>query len=317
MTHKMTQKMKQTTDFSHRTDTFASASGAPIFYQEWQPSSPAKAHVLIVHGVGEHSGRYRHLVQALLAAGYAVYGHDHQGFGRSGGARGFVSQFRDYLGDISQMLALAQTRNPALPCCLYGHSMGGLIGLYYLLEMPGAIDLAVISAPGLHPQLDPLNRFLKQVMVMLNRVRPSLSFPQPGSLHTISRDAEEVRLAQTDPLWVRKRSARWVVEIFATMREVAARAGEIRLPLLMLQGSADAIVSPEATQTFFENVSSPDKTLRLYEGYYHEIHNDLGREKPLADVIAWLDERCESFGAIAAETVSETATEIAAETAPQ
>lgn len=286
-----------TSDFDgQRSGSFLSESGVPIFYRQWQPPAPAQATILIVHGLGEHGGRYRHLVGALLQAGYHVYAHDHQGFGRSGGARGFVNQFQDYLRDLTQVVALARLHNPGLPCCLYGHSMGGLISLYYLLEMPGAVDLAVIAAPALQAQLDLLNRFLKQVMILFNQVRPTLAIPQPGSFDVLSRDPEEVRLAAMDPLWVHKRSARWVVEILATMQEVAGRAPEIRQPILMLQGTADTVISPAATQEFFKHISSADKTLQIYEGYYHELHNDLGRARPINDLLEWLHAHCPTGG---------------------
>ncbi len=278
--------------FGFSTGSFRSESGASVFYRHWRPAGPARAVVLILHGLGEHGGRYRHLVAALAQAGYLVYAHDHQGFGRSGGARGFVNCFQDYLDDITQVVMMARRRNPGLPCCLYGHSMGGMLGLHYLMEMPGAVDLAAISAPALQPQLDPLNRFLKQLLVLLHRVWPTLTMPQPGSQDGLSRDVREVHLAMSDPLGVHHRNARWVVEIFATMQEVTDRAGEVRLPILMMQGMADVVVLPAAAQAFFHRLSSADKTLHLYEGYYHELHNDLGRERPIGELIAWLDARC-------------------------
>ena len=275
------------------TGSLRSESGIPIFYRRWQPARPARAVVLILHGVGEHGGRYRHLVSALLQAGYLVYAHDHQGFGRSGGARGWINRFHDYLSDITQIVSMARQRNPGLPCCLYGHSMGGLIGLYYLLEMPGAVDLSIISSPALqtHP-LSAANRFFKQLLLLLHRVRPNLAFAQRGTLDVISRDWQEVHLATIDSLGVRHRSARWVVEFFETMLEVRDRAAEIHLPLLMMHGKADAVVMPAATEAFLDSVSSADKTLRLYEGYYHELHNELDRAKPIGDMVAWLNDRC-------------------------
>ncbi|MYH61667.1 MAG: lysophospholipase, partial [Caldilineaceae bacterium SB0675_bin_29] len=103
-------------------------------------------------------------------------------------------------------------------------------------------------------------------------------------------------IAMRDSLGVPLRSARWVVEIFETMQEVGDRANEIRLPVLMMQGLADAVVVPSATQEFFAQVGSEDKSLRLYEGYYHELHNDLGRERPIGAVLDWLNARCPEPG---------------------
>ena len=277
----------------HSTGYLRSESGLPIFYSRWRPEGPPRGVVLILHGLGEHSGRYRHLVGALLRGGYTVYAHDHQGFGRSGGARCYVQGFHDYLSDITQVLSMARRRDPGLPCCLYGHSMGGLIGLLYLMEIPGAVDVSVIASPSLQShKLSLVNRILKRMLELLHRVQPGLTFRQRGSLDILSRDWEEVQLALKDSLGVPLRSARWVVEFFETMQEVNERASEIRMPILMMQGLADAVVVPSATQEFFARVGSEDKSLRLYEGYYHELHNDLGRERPIGAVLDWLNARC-------------------------
>lgn len=281
----------------HSTGYLSGESGLPIFYSRWRPVGSARGAVLILHGLGEHSGRYRHLVGALHQAGYLVYAHDHQGFGRSGGARCYVQGFHDYLSGVTQVLSMARKENPGLPFCLYGHSMGGLIGLLYLMEAPGAADLAVIASPSLQSHdLSPLNRVLKRILELTHRVRPQLTFRQRGTLDILSRDWEEVQIAMRDSLGVPLRSARWVVEFFETMHEVSERANEVRLPILMMQGLADAVVVPSATQEFFANMGSEDKSLRLYEGYYHELHNDLGRERPIGAVLDWLNARCPDPG---------------------
>ncbi len=278
---------------AHSTGYLRSESGLPIFYSCWRPEGSARGVVIILHGLGEHSGRYRHLVAALLRAGYMVYAHDHQGFGRSGGARCYVQGFHDYLSDISQVVSMARMRNAGLPCCLYGHSMGGLIGLLYLMEAPGAVDLAVVSSPSLQSHdLSLVNRLLKRMLELLHRIRPQLTFRQRGSLDILSRDWQEVQRAMWDSLGVPLRSANWVVEFFETMQEVGDRAKEVHIPILMMQGLADAVVVPAATQAFFAQVGSEDKSLRLYEGYYHELHNDLGRERPIGAVLNWLNARC-------------------------
>ena len=277
----------------HSTGYLRSDSGLPIFYSRWRPVDPARGAVLVLHGLGEHSGRYRHLVGALHQAGYLVYAHDHQGFGRSGGARCYVQGFHDYLSGVTQVLSMGRKENPGLPFCLYGHSMGGLIALLYLMEAPGAADLAVIASPSLRSHdLSLVNRVLKRILELTHRVRPQLTFRQRGTLDILSRDWEEVQIAMGDSLGVPLRSARWVVEFFETMQEVSDRADEIRLPVLMMQGLADAVVVPSATQEFFAGIGSDDKSLRLFEGYYHELHNDLGRERPIGAVLDWLNARC-------------------------
>ena len=175
--------------------------------------------------------------------------------------------------------------------------MGGLIGLLYLMEAPGAADLAVIASPSLRSHdLSPVNRILKRILELTHRVRPQLTFRQRGSLDILSRDWEEVQIAMRDSLGVPLRSARWVVEFFETIEEVSDRANEILLPVLMMQGLADAVVVPSATQEFFAQIGSDDKSLRLFEGYYHELHNDLERERPIGAVLDWLNARCPDTG---------------------
>lgn len=273
----------------HRTGEFTGVRGVPIFYQSWLPENGvSRGVVVLVHGLGEHSGRYGNLVECLLPEGYGVYANDHQGFGRSGGLRGHVERFMDYVADVRQTVDLAGREHPGRPIALFGHSMGGLIGLLYALEHPDTVQFLVISAPALRAETAPHLVFLMRVM---NLVRPTFTITRPGDGSGISRDPEVVRAFVEDPLYVPVSSARWAVEILSAQKQVMARAAELRLPLLMVQGTADTSVLPAATREFYERVSSPDKTLLEYEGYYHELHNDLGKEKPLSDITAWLNAR--------------------------
>lgn len=275
------------TEMVHRTGEFTGVRGLPIFYQSWLPAEGVKRGVVVlVHGLGEHSGRYRNLVECLLPEGYAVYANDHQGFGRSGGQRGHVERFMDYVADVHQTVGLAQQEQPGQPIALFGHSMGGLIGLLYALEHQETLHCLVISAPALAAKTAP---HLVLLMRLMNLVRPTFTITRPGDASGVSRDPEVVRAFVEDPLHVPVSSARWAVEILATQKQVMARAGELRLPLLLVQGSADTMVIPAATQEFYRRVASTDKSLRLYEGYFHELHNDLEKERPLADMIAWLN----------------------------
>ena len=285
-------------NLQHSTGYFRGESGLPIFYSRWRPVGSARGAVLILHGLGEHSGRYRHLVGALHQAGYLVYAHDHQGFGRSGGAR-LLSPGLPRLPEWRNTGPVYGSQGePRPPWSVFTDiQWAGLIGLLYLMEAPGAADLAVIASPSLQSHdLSPVNRVLKRILELTHRVRPQLTFRQRGSLDILSRDWEEVQIAMRDSLGVPLRSARWVVEFFETMQEVSERANEVRLPILMMQGLADAVVVPSATQEFFAKVGSEDKSLRLYEGYYHELHNDLGRERPIGAVLDWLSARCPDPG---------------------
>lgn len=273
----------------HETGSFRSRGGGSLFCQQWTPDQGGvKAALTLVHGLGEHSNRYPHLVERLVPAGYAIYGHDHQGFGRSEGQRGHVNRFQEYSADVKLRVDQVRQRHPDKPIALYGHSMGGLIALDYLLRYPQSVEMAIISAPAL---LAKTARHLVLLMRTMNLVQPTFVIQRPGGAEGISRDPAEVEKYATDPLWVRKSSARWAVEILAAQEDIRQRAGEITLPILLLQGSEDHLVVPEATTRFFETIASPDKSYYYYPGYYHEPHNDVDKEYPLRDVLAWLDAR--------------------------
>ncbi len=276
------------TGHTHSTATFTGVADVPIFYQKWLPAGGIRRGVvMVVHGLGEHGGRYGNLVERLLPEGYAVYASDHQGFGRSGGVRGHVNRFLDYAEDVHRLNALVRAEQPGQPIAVFGHSMGGLIVLDYAQIYPEDADCWIITAPGLRAETSPL---LVLLMRLMNLLRPTFTIQRPGG-GEISRDPEEVRRFAEDPLFVPVSTARWAVEILAAQKRVMARAASLRGPLLMLQGTGDNIVVPAATQELFERVSAADKTLWLYEGYYHELHNDIGKEKPLGDVVNWLNER--------------------------
>ncbi|RME49624.1 MAG: alpha/beta fold hydrolase, partial [Chloroflexi bacterium] len=136
---------------SYSQSTISASDGISLFLRQWQPDDEPRAVLVLVHGLGEHAGRYPHLVETLLPQGYAVFGHDHRGFGSSGGRRGDLARFQDLIADLDQIVDLAREQHPALPVAMYGHSMGGVIATQYLAEHQDKIDAAVISAPGFAP----------------------------------------------------------------------------------------------------------------------------------------------------------------------
>lgn len=270
---------------NHTTSTFAGVADVPIFYQRWLPEGGIRRGVvMIVHGLGEHSGRYSNLVERLLPEGYAVYALDHQGFGRSGGQRGHVGRFGDYAADVHRLNAIVRGEQPGQPIALFGHSMGGLIALDYAQSYPADADCWIFQAPALAAKTSAsLVLFLRTI----NLVRPNFSFTRPGN-GEVSRDPAVGLAFLEDSLHVPVSTARWAVEILAAQKRVQAHISATPAPLLMLQGTADSLVIPAATQDFFARIPAKDKTLLVYDGYYHELHNDLGKEKPLDDIAGWL-----------------------------
>lgn len=265
--------------------TFAGHGGVTLHYRSWRPAHP-RAVLVIVHGLAEHSGRYDNVVQYLAPRGYAIYAFDLRGHGRSHGQRGHVDAWGEYRADLGTFLARVAQWEPNLPCFLLGHSMGGVIVLDYVIEHPGGLTGVIVSAPALGRIALP--RPLLALAYVLNRVRPRFSVRLPLSPGAVTRDPQMMDSIDADPLIHDRGSARLGVELRRAGRRVEARARELRVPLLILHGGADRLVPLEGSRRFARRVLYPDKELLEYPGGYHELFNDVIRERVLADVERWL-----------------------------
>ena len=273
----------------HIEGRFQGARDAGIFYQAWLPDGDANAVLLVVHGIGEHSGRYGNVVNRFVPLGYAVYGYDHVGHGRSGGRREFVERFEDLTDTLAIYCSLVQGWQPGKPVFLLAHSMGGLIASYYLLDRPADFRGAVLSAPALKIS-DDVSRTTIALSKVLSVLAPGLGLAAL-ELGGLSRDPEVVAAYRNDPLVFHGRTpARLVAESLGAMRRVAAEAGRIVLPFLVVQGGADRMVDPAGARMLYDKAGSKDKTLRVYEGLYHEVFNEPERDRVLQDVETWLEE---------------------------
>lgn len=269
----------------HTTSTFTGVADVPIFYQRWLPDGGiSRGVVLLVHGLGEHSDRYLNLVEPLLAEGYGVYALDHQGFGRSGGPRGHVNRFQDYAADVHRLNELVRGEQPGRPIALFGHSMGGLISLDYAQRYRDDCDAWVIQAAALAANISgPLVLAAR----LINLFRPTFSVERPAG-GDVSRDPKVGLSFLNDEFHVPVSTVRWLVEFLAAQRRVQANINATPTPLLMLVGTADNMIRPDAVQEFFQRIPAEDKTLLVYDGYFHELHNDIGKEKPIGDLMEWL-----------------------------
>lgn len=276
-----------TPSMEHREATLHGAADADLYVQTWQPAGAIRGVVALVHGIGEHSGRYGYLVERLVGRGFAVAALDNRGHGRSGGIHGHIDSWAEYREDVHAFVHYVSTQFMRLPIFLYGHSLGGLIVTDYVLFHPEGLDGLIVSGHPLRP-----TGSAKPVLILLARIlsryKPTISFPLGLDDNTLSRDPEVVRAYKEDPLVHRRVSARWGTETLAAIDRVRARASEIRLPLLILHGGADRINSVDGSRELFGLASSPDKQIRIYPGGYHEPHNDLDRELVATDVIEWL-----------------------------
>ena len=274
--------------YQHSTGTFIGKGGIEIFFQQWEVANP-KAILVIIHGLGEHSGRYGNLIDALQNKGIAIYGLDHRGFGRSGGKRGHVDSFMDYIYDIKVFVNMIKDKNPNKPVIMLGHSMGGVLALKYALTHAEDLDALILSSPGLVPAIK-VPAWKKNLAIFLSSKIPSLTMPSGLDATTISRDKEVVKQYLADPLVHDKVTPRFYVEMMNTIDECINRCGEVTLPLLLIHGTADALVLDEASKIVYEKAKSKDKTLKLFEGLYHETMNELepDRKKVLKFLADWI-----------------------------
>ena len=276
----------------HEEGRFAGVGGLQLYWRGWLPDAasldPAPQAVLaLVHGVGEHSGRYRNLVGPLVEGGYPVYGYDQRGHGRSPGPRGHIERWADYRGDLRAFLGLVVQHAPGRPLVLYGHSMGSLVVLDYLLQRPVGLAGAIVSGVALQPTGVGKPYQLATARV-LSRITPRLSVDLGIHADSPTGDAEGLEAARSDPYLPSRATVRWGTESLATVRRITAGMAAIDLPLLVLHGGADPLNRPAGAQALIDAVPNPDKTLHVYPGVRHEPHNDRGHEQVAADVKEWL-----------------------------
>ena len=277
-------------EYHEKTGTFDSHDGVNIFYRQFQ-AADERARLVIAHGLGEHSGRYQNVVNRLLPANYSLWIPDHRGHGQSAGKRGHVLNFEQYLLDLRLVVEMAREGLPeGRKIFLLGHSMGGLIALYFAQQHPDLIDGVIASSPGLGMiiKVPAVKNVLGKVMSF---IWPGLSLGNELDATKISRDEGVVNAYQNDPLVHDRVSARWFTEMLSTMEEVNRQASRVQIPVLMQVAGDDHLVNAQSGKQFFENLTVADKTLYMYDGLYHEIYNELDeqRQKVLGDLEAWLE----------------------------
>ncbi|MFE4104899.1 alpha/beta hydrolase [Almyronema epifaneia] len=267
---------------------FTAARGTQLYYQLWLPAK-VRGGVILVHGIGEHSGRYEGLVQPLCQAGFAVASFDHPGHGRSPGQRGHIERWQDYQTNLKLFFQLVSTQLPQQPLFLYGHSLGALIALDYSLQSPQLAGLIISGTP-----VRPAGRFGNPVLIaiarLLSQVWPTLTFKTQLDPSLLSRDPALRQQYLHDPLVHSAVTARWGTESLKAIARIKQQAAKVCCPVLMLHGEADQISLLAPSLQFFEDLGSADKTLKVYPGGYHEPHNDCDRAQVASDVITWLEQ---------------------------
>ena len=272
----------------HQEGFFKGVRDANIYYQFWLPDGEVKAVLLIVHGLAEHGGRYINVVNYFVPLGYAVYALDHIGHGKSDGDRVYVEKIEDYTDTLDIFEKMVREWQPDKPIFLVGLSMGGLIGSLYLIDHQDSFAGAVLSGSGVKVP-DNISPMVVSIGKLLSNITPKFGLIGLNA-SDISRDPEVVDAYVNDPeVYTGKTTARLAAEMLRGMEQVQKDAGKITLPLLLVHGSEDKLVDPDASQMLYDTVSSKDKTLIFYDGYYHEVFNDPEKEKVFADMEAWFD----------------------------
>ncbi len=255
-------------------------------WQSWTPASTTGV-VVLVHGVHEHGGRYAHVARRLAADGWSTFAVDHPGHGRSPGTRGTIGSMSQTVEGVRQLVALADAAHPDVPVFVYGHSLGGLIALQYLTDSPDPrVRGAVISAAALDTSA--ATGLQRLVAPVLSRFLPDLPVLALDPT-TISRDPAVVADYEADPLNHHgKMTARTGAETMTTAAAMPARLRTLTLPLLVVHGGADALMPARVTEVVRREVASTDVTITVYDGLFHEPHNEPEKDRVLDDVAAWL-----------------------------
>lgn len=265
-----------------------SAKGVKIFVRSWSPESKPRAVVVVCHGVNSHGGQYTWVGEQFVGSGLATFALDLRGRGKSDGERFYVEDVADYVSDVAATVKLAKSRHPDLPVILLGHSAGGVVSSMYVLE--NQAQLAGFICESFAFQV-PAPGFALAAIKGLSHVAPRLPVLKLKN-EDFTRDPAALEALNNDPLTAHEvQPAITVAALVRADERLRQEFPLITLPVLIMHGTSDKATVCHGSEFFFETVGSKDKTLKLYEGHYHDLLNDVGKEAVMADVKAWIDSR--------------------------
>ncbi|MFP3855121.1 MAG: lysophospholipase [Anaerolineales bacterium] len=274
----------------HSTYTFSTHDGLQLFGQEWRPKSAAQAHVLMVHGLGEHSSRFGNLVVPMVEHGLWVHSFDLRGHGRSQGRRGHIRAWSDFRKDLRARLRRLESEKRDLPLFLYGHSLGSLIVLEALIREAVEPRGVILSGVALDP--DGIGNPLQIVAAqLLSRLWPSFTLDTGLDTEMISSDQKVVMVYEEDPLVHSKATARFATESMHAIERINDNLDRIQPAMLLLHGGKDELTSLKGSERVMERLTVEDKELILYPEARHEPHNDRSQDAVSRDVIRWIMDR--------------------------
>ena len=271
---------------------FYNSRGYKIFYQIWKPvKNPVTGIVTIVHGLGEHIGRYDELANFLANLGFASFGLDLYGFGRSEGKRGHAFDIHDYIKDLKTLYSLENKyfSNDINRRVILGHSMGGLLALAYIENYPDDHNSAIISAPALKPDRR-VSGLLYLLAALLKIIYPSLQFSNRLRPDEITTNIDEQERLKTDDLVHDKITVKLFFDMLKLSKTVWKNINKINknLNILFLHGEKDEIAFKEDTTEFFNQLSLENKSIKIMENMKHEVHTDINRQKTFKTIEEWL-----------------------------
>jgi acylglycerol lipase len=275
---------------THQEGTFQNFKGQEIYYQAWLPKDQPRGVIQIVHGLNEHSGRYQHHGKFFSDHGFAVYGLDFPGHGKSTGKRSYVESMDVFTHTLQEFMLMVQKWQPGLPIFLLGHSMGGLISSVFLLDHQDTVQGAVLSG-SLVKVPDYVSDFTLSLGRLLATVVPKARILKID-IDGISRDPQVVESYRNDPLvYTGKMTVRISDVLNHGIQTLAEQGSKIKVPLLILHGGEDRLCDPSWSEYLSELVSSQDSKLKIYPGLFHEIYNEPEKDQIFDDVLTWLVDR--------------------------
>lgn len=264
--------------------------GVKLFVCEWKPAASDRGVICLVHGLGEHSQRYAHVAEFYCKHGFSFLGMDLRGHGKSSGQRGHVDSYDLLLDDIDRLIQEGRQRHPGLPVFLYGHSLGGNLVLYYTLKRKPQINGVIATGPATAAEkIPPFKYLLGKVFYAL---WPKFSMDNGLDHSALSRDKAVVERYDSDPLVHPHISARLGLDMLNAGLWIKEHISELTIPALIMQGSADRIVSVAGTREMAGKAPADLVEYREWQGGYHELHNDLVKEEALNTMISWVESHC-------------------------
>jgi len=285
---KPTSEIATPAGVAHQSGVFVGARGVHLFEQSWRPTGPCRAALIIVHGLKDYSGHYALAATELASRGYAVYAFDLRGHGLSEGHRVWIDSFDDYLDDLDVFVQRVRERESGKPLFLFGHSMGGAIVTLYTLERKPPLRGLLLSGPALKRGSD-ISGFLAGITRLLGTIVPNLGVLDLDN-RWFSRDPQVVAGMNGDPLiYNRPGPARTAAQLLGAMSTIQDREATLDVPVFVMHGTADRLTNPDGSKELVATAHTPDKTLKLYQGYYHDLLHEPERAVVLGDLARWLD----------------------------